>query len=246
MEDTNRTLPESLQDLSSPKDIIGLDASRLEELLRIAKNELRNVDALVLQKEKAQRKQTFLEKFRKGFQMNNSVPTEEKEWNAEFTAILKSKTSFSLSGLNKRFDAEIVPNVMAELAAASRNVENAIDASPAIRLIPQDYRNTSAISTMISYLENGRASSWAECLDKLDKGGIATTGSAVKCPKCGSTNLQVTTQTDTEGGVDVGKAACGMFLLGPLGLLCGNKKKVVHHTDFWVCGSCGNKFPREG
>jgi ribosomal protein S27AE len=208
---------------------------------------MERVDALVFIKEKAQRKQAFLEKFRKGFQMSNRISAEEKEWNAEFTSKLRGKFALSQGALAKRFDAEIVPAVNEELAAAAYNVQMAIDSSPALRLIPQNYRNTPALSTMVGYLENGRAGSWVECLDKLEQGGARSTGpSSVKCPKCGSTNLQVTTQTDQSGGFDAGKAACGAFLLGPLGLLCGSNKKVVTHTDFWVCGSCGNKFPREG
>jgi len=239
-------LPEWLSGLSGSKDIIGLDADRLEQLLRMAISDAERVQALVFVRDKALRKQAFLAKYRKGMQDKSafSSPTEEeKAWVLEFNAVVKSKMTMNYV---KRFDEEVVPAVNAELAAAAAQVQAALTSSPALQLIPTDYRNSHALSNMASYLANGRASTWAECLDKLEQSGQASSGAAVKCPKCGSPNLQVTTQTDTSGGTDVKKAACGFALLGPLGLLCGHKKKEETHTDFWVCSSCGNKFPREG
>jgi len=238
-------VPEWLSGLSGPKDIVGLDVDRLEQLLRMAKSDAERVQALTLVRDKALRKQTFLAKFRKGMQDRNSFSAatdEEKAWSLEFNNVLKNKMTMNYI---KRFDEEIAPAVNEELATAAAQVQSAFASSPALQLIPVDYRNSHALSNMASYLANGRASTWAECLDKLEQSGQASSGAAVKCPKCGSPNLQVTTQTDTTGGMDVKKAACGVAFLGPLGLLCGNKKKEEKHTDFWVCGSCGNKFPRE-
>ena len=39
---------------------------------------------------------------------------------------------------------------------------------------------------------------------------------ALKCPRCGSTQIHV-----DKRGFDAGSACCGAIILGPLGLLCG-------------------------
>lgn len=58
--------------------------------------------------------------------------------------------------------------------------------------------------------------------------------SSVKCPKCGSTNLQAI--SDTHGkGVSFWK----LCLCGFLGLCGAGKTKTEH---YWVCQSCGKKF----
>lgn len=57
---------------------------------------------------------------------------------------------------------------------------------------------------------------------------------SIKCPKCGSTNLQAI--SDTHGkGVSFWKL-CFCGLLG----LCGAGKTKTDH--YWVCQSCGKKF----
>lgn len=59
-------------------------------------------------------------------------------------------------------------------------------------------------------------------------------GCSVKCPKCGSSNLQAI--SDTHGkGVSFWKL-CFCGLLG----LCGAGKTETDH--YWVCQSCGRKF----
>lgn len=67
----------------------------------------------------------------------------------------------------------------------------------------------------------------------------------LKCPKCGSDNIQFVHETEKRG-FKVGDSCCGYILLGPLGLLCGacgmNKESS---TEFWVCNRCGAKFNEE-
>lgn len=67
-------------------------------------------------------------------------------------------------------------------------------------------------------------------------------GRSLKCPKCGSEDIQFATSTSTNG-VSAGDACCGYMLLGPLGLLCGLAGAGESTTsEFWVCHSCGAKF----
>ena len=64
----------------------------------------------------------------------------------------------------------------------------------------------------------------------------------ITCTRCGSDKLQAVTETHESGGFD-NKAACiGGLCLGPIGLLFGNKKKIITHKTLWICASCGNKF----
>ncbi len=67
----------------------------------------------------------------------------------------------------------------------------------------------------------------------------------MECPKCGSTNLQVITETSTKGkDFSAGKGCLGTIILGPIGLLCGacGKGKQVKTKNYWVCSECGHKF----
>ena len=63
-----------------------------------------------------------------------------------------------------------------------------------------------------------------------------------KCPKCGSTRIQIVTEKDTKG-YDAGSGCCGTILFGPLGLLCGacglgdSKTRAKR-----MCLNCGKKF----
>lgn len=59
-------------------------------------------------------------------------------------------------------------------------------------------------------------------------------GHSVKCPKCGSSNLQAISDTHGKGASFWKLCFCG--LLG----LCGTGKTRTDH--YWVCQSCGNKF----
>ena len=78
---------------------------------------------------------------------------------------------------------------------------------------------------------------------------IHNSNAGVSCPNCRSTNLHVSTESNTTsigGGYSGGKGCLGFLLLGPLGLLCGScgsKQKIsTTNQTFWICGDCGNKF----
>ena len=67
----------------------------------------------------------------------------------------------------------------------------------------------------------------------------------MQCPKCGSTNLQSTTETNSTGkDFSASKGCCGAILLGPIGILCGacGKGRKITSTTYWLCSECGNKF----
>ncbi len=67
-------------------------------------------------------------------------------------------------------------------------------------------------------------------------------GRLLKCPKCGSENIQFSTSTERKG-FSAGDSCCGYMLFGPLGLICGlsNMGETKSH-DFWLCQNCGAKF----
>ena len=67
----------------------------------------------------------------------------------------------------------------------------------------------------------------------------------MQCPKCGSDNCQVITETTTEGkDFSASKGCCGWLLAGPVGILCGfcTKGKQIHSESFWICNNCGTKW----
>lgn len=67
-------------------------------------------------------------------------------------------------------------------------------------------------------------------------------GRLLRCPKCGSEDVQFATSTSTTG-ISASDACCGYMLLGPLGLLCGLCGAGESTTkEFWVCHNCGAKF----
>jgi DNA-directed RNA polymerase subunit RPC12/RpoP len=74
---------------------------------------------------------------------------------------------------------------------------------------------------------------------------IMLEGLSMVCPKCSSDKLHPVSEKHESGGFDNKTACMGAICLGPVGLLCGNKKKEVEHKTFWVCSSCGNKFEQE-
>lgn len=61
------------------------------------------------------------------------------------------------------------------------------------------------------------------------------------CPKCGSENVQFSTNT-SGGGYKAGSGCCGYMILGPLGLLCGACGSGSTTTEFWICNQCGHRF----
>ena len=65
------------------------------------------------------------------------------------------------------------------------------------------------------------------------------------CPKCGSEDVTVLTETNTQGkDFSAGKGICGALLAGPIGILCGfcGKGKQTTTETFWICKNCGNKW----
>lgn len=63
----------------------------------------------------------------------------------------------------------------------------------------------------------------------------------MKCPKCGSENIQFATRT-SGSSFSAADSCCGFLLLGPLGILCGLCGSDVSTEEFWVCRDCGKKF----
>lgn len=61
------------------------------------------------------------------------------------------------------------------------------------------------------------------------------------CPKCGSTQIQAISETETKG-YDPGSGCCGAILLGPFGLLCGLCGMKSKTTNRRMCLKCGHKF----
>ncbi len=67
----------------------------------------------------------------------------------------------------------------------------------------------------------------------------------MQCPRCGSEDCQVITETSTTGkDYHVGKGLCGAIIAGPIGILCGfcGKGRETKTQNYWVCNSCGNKW----
>lgn len=60
----------------------------------------------------------------------------------------------------------------------------------------------------------------------------------VKCPKCGSTNVQVL--GNDRKGFSVGKSLAGAVLTGGIGLIAGFAGKKGKYELF--CSDCGTRF----
>lgn len=56
----------------------------------------------------------------------------------------------------------------------------------------------------------------------------------MKCPKCGSENLEVISDVKGKGASGLKLCLCGIFGL------CGTGKTKTTH--YWVCKNCGHKF----
>lgn len=70
---------------------------------------------------------------------------------------------------------------------------------------------------------------------------INTSKSRLRCPHCGSTNVQPLGQH--RKGFSVGKAVGGAVLTGGVGALAGFAGKKTKQTDF-VCMNCGKQFKK--
>lgn len=64
---------------------------------------------------------------------------------------------------------------------------------------------------------------------------------AVKCPKCGSSNVQFSSST-YKNGPSFLKGLCGFLFMGPFGILCSLCGIKTQTHEFWVCTNCGAKF----
>lgn len=53
-----------------------------------------------------------------------------------------------------------------------------------------------------------------------------------------------TTVTSSGGGYGLFSGCCGTILLGPLGLLCGLRKRTITSSSqtWWACRKCGKEF----
>ena len=69
---------------------------------------------------------------------------------------------------------------------------------------------------------------------------IETSNDVVRCPNCGSTNVEFVTY-QSSSNFDAGDACCGYLLCGPIGLLCGAKDKTEAKT-VRKCKKCGQEF----
>lgn len=56
----------------------------------------------------------------------------------------------------------------AEADETYKKAQTLIDTAKSVHLIPKDYRHTLALTTMLKYLENGRAQNWKELADKYE------------------------------------------------------------------------------
>ncbi len=64
----------------------------------------------------------------------------------------------------------------------------------------------------------------------------------MKCPNCGSENVNYITNTTTKG-FGSAKACCGFLIWGWIGVLCGLCGMGKQNTkEYWICNNCGNKF----
>lgn len=64
----------------------------------------------------------------------------------------------------------------------------------------------------------------------------------MKCPNCGSENVNLIYNTSKRGfkGSD---ACCGYMIFGPLGILCGTfGSGKWSKKEFWLCNNCGSRF----
>jgi len=63
-----------------------------------------------------------------------------------------------------------------------------------------------------------------------------------KCPRCGSENLQVVTETRTRG-VSAASSTAGCCMFGPIGMLCGLPGTGTSSSSTKrMCLNCGKKF----
>lgn len=76
-----------------------------------------------------------------------------------------------------------------------------------------------------------------------EKGNKGEENMAIRCPKCGGTNIQFSTSTEVRG-FSTGQACLGSVVFcNPLGMLCGLCGMGKSDTyEYWICKDCGTKF----
>lgn len=68
----------------------------------------------------------------------------------------------------------------------------------------------------------------------------------MQCPKCGNTNLQIITETETKGkDFSATKGCCGAVLFGWIGILCGacgkEKEPILQVIGYVLIADTGLK-----
>ena len=69
-------------------------------------------------------------------------------------------------------------------------------------------------------------------------------GNIMRCPKCGSSNIQFIVNNQSTGPSFLW-GCCGSILLGPFGILCSLCGVSNSHEEYWICNDCGKKFDKE-
>jgi hypothetical protein len=86
--------------------------------------------------------------------------------------VIMIRGNFKHASENKLQAIEIQRQIEERLAEADQiyaETQKKIDTVRATRLVPQDYRYALALSTMVKFLENGRAENWGGLVDKYEE-----------------------------------------------------------------------------
>lgn len=71
-------------------------------------------------------------------------------------------------------------------------------------------------------------------------------GIYMACPKCGSNDIEIIKETQSETkGYGLGKGCCGYMIFGPWGWLCGLLGMGKGRTEtnvYRMCKNCGARF----
>lgn len=100
----------------------------------------------------------------------------------------------------------------------------------------------------LSKKEESTTDSSAGLDDPREAGPIFQERNDAICPFCGAEGCLPTQKSTTEiksQGYKWGSGCCGMFLLGPFGLLCGlcgtGSKTKIENELWWTCTKCGKQ-----
>lgn len=113
-------------------------------------------------------------------------------------------------------------------------------------LNPQEESAPSIIESAPSSDPNTSETSGEEA--KQDNSHVPTERNDAVCPFCKApecTPMQKSTTETKTKGYKWGSGCCGMFLLGPFGLLCGllgtGSKTKTENELWWACNKCGKR-----